>query len=86
MTGYVGKLTHGVEASHVEICVSDGAGYLASSIYNGESVNVNSRKTFANPGQYGQSVIEYLICHPSTFFLRTEHLYHRVSRAHHDGK
>lgn len=50
VTGYLGGITHGVSACHVEVSVPHLNGYMTSSIYNGEVVNVNMTKTFANPG------------------------------------
>jgi hypothetical protein len=49
MTSYMGQLTHGVGACHVEICMPHADGFMISSIYNGENVNVTTTKTFANP-------------------------------------
>jgi hypothetical protein len=50
LTGYLGAVTHGVSACHVEVSVPHLNGYMTSSIYNGEVVNVNMTKTFSNPG------------------------------------
>lgn len=51
LTAYVGGKLHGKKLCHVEVCMPDGnAGYVSSSIYNGESVSLNRHKTFANPG------------------------------------
>lgn len=51
LTAYVGGRLHGKRLCHVELCMPDGnAGFVSSSIYNGESVSLNRHKTFANPG------------------------------------
>jgi hypothetical protein len=50
LTSYMGRLTHGVGACHVEICMPHGDGFMISSIYNGETVNMSTTKSFANPG------------------------------------
>lgn len=52
LTGLVGALTHGEKmgACHVEMCLPHQDGYMTSSIYNGETVNVTMSKTFSNPG------------------------------------
>jgi hypothetical protein len=50
LTGYMGLLTHGVGACHVEVCMPHHDGFMMSSIYNGETVNVTTTKSFANPG------------------------------------
>jgi hypothetical protein len=50
LTSYVGALTHGVGACHVELCMPHNDGLLISSIYNGETVNVNTTKRFSNEG------------------------------------
>ena len=50
LTSYLGWLTHGVGACHVEISLPYGDGFLTSSIYNGEKVSTTTQKTFANPG------------------------------------
>jgi hypothetical protein len=50
LTGYLGGMVHGVSACHVEVSVPHLGGYMTSSIYNGDVVNVNMTKTFANPG------------------------------------
>jgi hypothetical protein len=50
ITSYIGKLTHGVEACHVELSMPHNDGFLTSSIYNGETVNATMSKKFSNPG------------------------------------
>lgn len=55
LTSSFGERLHGKGFCHVEICIpagrsSGGNGYISSSIYNGESVTMTQKKTFANPG------------------------------------
>ena len=55
LTSSLGERIHGKGFCHVEICIPAGRsggteGYVSSSIYNGESVTMTQKKTFANPG------------------------------------
>jgi hypothetical protein len=50
LTAYVGGAMHGVGACHVEICMPHADGFMTSSIYNGETVNITTSKSFSNPG------------------------------------
>lgn len=55
VTAALGGQVHGRGFCHVEICVphlinGKEYGYISSSIYNGEKVTANGKKTFANPG------------------------------------
>jgi hypothetical protein len=50
LTGYVGGMMHGIGACHVEICMPHADGFMTSSIYNGETVNITTSKSFSNPG------------------------------------
>jgi hypothetical protein len=50
VTSFLGAAMHGTGACHVELCVPHNGAYMTSSIYNGETVNVTTSKTFSNPG------------------------------------
>jgi hypothetical protein len=79
LTSYMGRMTHGVEACHVELCMPHLGGFLTSSIYNGETVNVTMSKTFSNPGAYCISCnfIEFLIYHADLWSLQQGMMYTR---------
>jgi len=50
MSAAIGRMTHGMGACHVELCLPEGSQYVSASIYNGEKITMSAQKTFANPG------------------------------------
>jgi hypothetical protein len=57
ITSMMGQAIHGKGACHVELAMPHSGGYMTSSIYNGETVNVTTSKTFSNPGYNVQTLL-----------------------------
>jgi hypothetical protein len=58
ITATMGKLTHGVQGTcHVELRMPYMGGFLTTSIYNGENVNLTMTKTFSNPGYHVNTLL-----------------------------